>query len=150
MSVAFYVRNQEYCASIPRRSPSSAPGGTLRECLSELLDALFSTAAALCSELGLTLTQTPVTWTLSGELQALIEFNQDEKIFEDAEMLLSFTHEGGRFYVVRSLDPVFIVGRQVEASVFEALWTIWSSELEGEDDETRSSVLWSTVLGRIL
>ncbi|KAL3925007.1 MAG: hypothetical protein SGPRY_003756 [Prymnesium sp.] len=99
----------------------------------ELLEELWQTAAAATSEMGLTLMNTPVTLTIAGDFASLPPFDEStlglsespedmETSFDNvdgmeesesddgAEVLLSFCHERTTYYVVRLLEPTFIVG----------------------------------------
>ena len=105
----------------------------------ELMQALLPTAQAVASEMGLTLLDTAVTLTVSGELSEIEKFDEStlgldevpeasladmtdmtelegvEEEDEDddgAEVLLSFRHEKQTYYLVRLLEPIFVVGRQ--------------------------------------
>ena len=110
-----------------------------------LLEALLPSAAAVCAEMGLTLMDTPVTLTVAGELPDpddgdggdgaaadgsggdggayaaldLPEADDAEDDEDGAEVLLGFRHDDAQYYVVRLLDPVFVVGKQVATSRFE-------------------------------
>jgi len=103
----------------------------------ERLDEIFPVAEAVCSEMDLTLLQTPVTLTVAGELDGLGDEDGDEddedddmpelegadEVDEDeeggVEVLLSFEHEGDSYYVVQPLEPCIVVGRQIEGAKFD-------------------------------
>lgn len=92
----------------------------------DLLMDLLPTAQAVASEMDLNLQNTAVTMTISGDLDELVEFDEsklgldeesdsamdddDDDADDAAEVLLSFGHEGETYYIVRLLEPVFIVG----------------------------------------
>jgi len=105
----------------------------------ELVETLFPTASAVCSEMGLALLRTPVTLTVSGELSdddsdsegsaresllnSMEELDEVDEVGEDeedegAEVLLSFFHDSRKYYLVRLLEPIFVVGKQVQITDF--------------------------------
>ncbi|KAL1519926.1 hypothetical protein AB1Y20_023414 [Prymnesium parvum] len=113
-----------------------------------LFDELLPTAQAVASEMGLSLQHTAVTLTVSGDLEGHEEFDEsalgldelpsvsfaerthsealeavededDDELGEDgAEVLLSFGHKKQTYYIVRLLEPLFVVGRQEKFSEF--------------------------------
>ena len=58
----------------------------------------------------LVLQRTPQTLTLVGELDDEDGDDNDGDDDEDVELLLSFEYDGRQYYLVRSLDPILLVG----------------------------------------
>mmetsp|Transcript_15064 Transcript_15064/g.32727 ORF Transcript_15064/g.32727 Transcript_15064/m.32727 type:complete len:253 (-) Transcript_15064:227-985(-) len=103
----------------------------------EIIEQLMPTATAVCSERGLSLLDSAVTLTISGNLQdidevglfegeedlstmpELVNADEAEEDEEGAEAVLSFFHEGRKYYLMRLLEPLVLVGKQVSASTFE-------------------------------
>ena len=128
----------------------------------ELMQALLPTAMAVAGEMGLTLLETAVTLTVSGELSEADKFDESTLSLDDvpeaslsdmtdmtelegveeeeddddgAEVLLSFRHEKQTYYLVRLLEPIFVVGRQVRLATRTA--SAPASELGREPDHAR-------------
>ena len=99
----------------------------------ETLALIFPTAEAVCQENGVEILNTAVSFTLVGELETIDELvnengdSQEVMQLEDtseddedgAEVVVTFFHEGEKYYVMRLVAPVVLVGRQLGAASFE-------------------------------
>jgi len=103
----------------------------------DLIAELFPTAQAVSEELGLQLMDTAVAITIVGDLEALedvgvfegeeaessmpelAEADSADDEDEGAEPVLAFFHNGEKYYLMRLLEPLILVGRQTSATSFE-------------------------------
>ncbi|EOD16155.1 hypothetical protein EMIHUDRAFT_202655 [Emiliania huxleyi CCMP1516] len=115
------VEGTTYAALYPANAPATL--ATQSEGTLEPLDPAFETtllpaAKAACRAVGAELHDTPVVLTASGEAverdYELIEDaapSFDGSDDEDMVVLADFVHEGKTIFVLRMLDPVYVVGR---------------------------------------
>jgi hypothetical protein len=80
------------------------------------IDEIFETAKAVLEEQNLTLKQTAVTLTVSGELPELedeleSEEDEEEEGYEELQLLASFYNEEQEYAIYTPLDPFFILAR---------------------------------------
>lgn len=83
------------------------------------IDEIFETAKAVLEEQNLTLKQTAVTLTVSGDIPELIEDDLDSSEegegYEELQLLASFYNEEQEYAIYTPLDPFLILGRLNEA-----------------------------------
>merc|ERR1712129_157796 len=86
---------------------------------------LFSMAQRACKDMDIELLDTAVLLTAGSGLDELLmnadDMTDDEEDDDDAEeamVLTAFQHEGDEIYVMKPLDPMFIVGKRTGESSF--------------------------------
>ena len=92
----------------------------------EEIELIFEIAKAVLAEQNLTLKQTAVTLTVSGELPELPEENWDtseeeEEDYEELQLLASFYNEEQEYAIYTPLDPLFILARLEESGQAKVL-----------------------------
>eukprot|EP00966_Prymnesium_polylepis_P145359 3356917-Prymnesium_polylepis.1 len=117
-------------ASFGALSPRDAPV-SLAEVLDQRLvpvedetDAMVAAARAACEDMSISLLDTPVVLTVTGDgLADLDDFGDDEDEDEEddgeeAIVLAEFDHDGRDIFVVQTLDPIYVVGKRVTENSF--------------------------------
>jgi len=117
-----YVEGTMYAALYPADAPATM--GTMDDEKLTPLDpdmeaAVFPAAQSACAVVGVELMDTPVVLTVAGEvIEADMEMDaerggdsMDDEEDEDMVVVADFAYEGQRVFVLRMLDPVYVVGR---------------------------------------
>mmetsp|Transcript_7115 Transcript_7115/g.20101 ORF Transcript_7115/g.20101 Transcript_7115/m.20101 type:complete len:230 (-) Transcript_7115:263-952(-) len=118
------VEGTLYGALFPVNAPATVgtmKNGSLSPLEPEVEAAAMSAAQAACLEMGAELLDTPVVLTLAGEaiqedmeldVRRVVSGADHDSEDDDMVVVADFSFEGQQMFVLRMLDPVYVVGRQ--------------------------------------